>query len=128
MEQEELMLIFDHIQSLCQTERPLSSPNALFLAHCLRGVGNPSEAMFVATLRHLLQRPVLEDNDLPLFYQTLYAPSAEEAQEQRLWLLTWLRDGMCKPDVSLPQIHCHTGSQVRYRIGRLFAGGRLGNC
>ena len=93
------MLVFDHIQSLCQSDKAISSPNALFLAHCLLGVGNPAEAMFAATLRHLLQRPTLEASDLPLFYQTLYAPNADDALEQRQWLLTFLRDGMCKPDV-----------------------------
>jgi nucleolar pre-ribosomal-associated protein 1 len=49
-------------------------------------------------MHHLLSRPVLDLGDVPLLYQQLFS-KGERAKDDRVWLLSLLRDGLCSQQV-----------------------------
>ena len=65
----------------------------LNLAHALRGVFYPSHFTYPLTARFLLQRPELDNADVPLLYTMLYSTS-DQWRRERVWIMRFLADGM----------------------------------
>lgn len=65
---------------------------ALFVAHALSALANPSSFIYPLSSRFLLQRPTLDASDVPLLYGMLYS-SSDASRRERMWILRLLRDG-----------------------------------
>lgn len=64
----------------------------LLLAHALRGIFHPSAPIYPIASRFLLQRPVLDERDVPLLYGMLYSANDEWRREQG-WMVRFLAEG-----------------------------------
>jgi len=71
----------------------LPSYSSLILLHALRGIFYPSSFTYPLTAHFLLQRPVLDTNDVPMLYAMLYS-SSDEWKKERGWIVRFLSDGM----------------------------------
>jgi len=94
-EQGHLLLILDALKNT-QTSadegfEPLPLTTTLFLAHALQALANPSHFTYPLFTRFLLQRPVIDDGDLPMLYNML-SSSSESSVRERDWMLRFLRD------------------------------------
>ncbi|KAF9445509.1 hypothetical protein P691DRAFT_805556 [Macrolepiota fuliginosa MF-IS2] len=77
--------------------RRLPSYTTLILAYALRGIFYPSNFIYPLTARFLLQRPELDDNDVPMLYSMLYS-NADDWKKERSWIIRFLADGMASSD------------------------------
>lgn len=50
-------------------------------------------------MRFLLQRAVLDQRDVPMFYIMFYSTSAEDSNEDHRWLLRFLTEGLVRTQV-----------------------------
>ncbi|KAI0938875.1 hypothetical protein AcW1_004074 [Taiwanofungus camphoratus] len=71
----------------------LSAFATLLLAHALRGIFYPSNFIYPLTARFLLQRPEIDDHDVPMLFGMLYS-SSDEWKKERGWIVRFLSDGM----------------------------------
>ncbi|CAG8450920.1 8097_t:CDS:10 [Ambispora leptoticha] len=65
----------------------------VFVAHALNVLLNPAHFMYPMINKFLLQRPVLDLEDIPLFYNLFYS-STEHYQKERVWILRLLSAGL----------------------------------
>ncbi|KAJ3057559.1 hypothetical protein HK097_000025 [Rhizophlyctis rosea] len=70
---------------------------ALFAAQALMVLLKPESDMFMSVNRFLLQRPVVDFADVPLFYDLFYSPSAD-CRRERVWILRLLSCGLKVPE------------------------------
>ncbi|KAJ3040726.1 nucleolar pre-ribosomal-associated protein 1 [Rhizophlyctis rosea] len=69
---------------------------ALFAAQALMVLLKPEGDMFMSINRFLLQRPVVDFKDVPLFYDLFYSPSPD-CRRERIWMLRLLSCGLKAP-------------------------------
>lgn len=86
--------MLDHVRILLGARARPPALALLFCAHAVRGVALPEEASYATTMHHLLAKPTLDLGEVPLLSQQLYS-KGETASDDRTWLLTLLRDGLC---------------------------------
>lgn len=65
----------------------------LLAAHGLRALAAPHQPLFPVLFRFLLQRPLLDMNDVPLLYNLLHS-TTNEAPVERAWMLRFLTDAL----------------------------------
>lgn len=61
-------------------------------------LSTPESTLYPAFSRFLLQRPLLDQRDVPMFYTLFYTTSEEPLEDQR-WLLRFLADGLVRSQV-----------------------------
>ncbi|CAI2172221.1 19997_t:CDS:10 [Funneliformis geosporum] len=66
---------------------------AIFIAHSLSILINPGHFMYPLINKFLLQRPFLDLEDIPMFYN-LFHSSTENFQKERVWILRLLSAGL----------------------------------
>lgn len=71
---------------------------ALFLANALQMVATPESPLYPAFNRFLLQRPLLDQRDVPMFYLLFFSASDDPLEDHR-WLLKFLAEGLVRSQV-----------------------------
>ena len=96
-EKDELALVISHAKHciFSPAGEPLPAVTALFLAHAMVLIGTTESTLYPATERFLLQRPLLDQKDVPMFY-LLFFSTGDEPAEDRKWLLRFLADGLVR--------------------------------
>lgn len=96
-EKDELVLVITHAKHciFSPAGEPLPALSALILAHSLAFIGQTESTLYPATERFLLQRPLLDQKDVPMFY-LLFFSTGDEPVEDRRWLLRFLADGLVR--------------------------------
>ncbi|CAD6972911.1 unnamed protein product [Tilletia controversa] len=94
-EKGHLLLILDAAKNAEMSEgedtEPLPMTTSLFLAHALHAVANPALFTYPLFAHFLLQRPIVDESDVPMLYNMLSSSSDSSARE-REWILRFLRD------------------------------------
>lgn len=100
-EKDEITLILSHARNCVYSQQGEAIPAiiALFLANCMYLLGTPESTMYPSFSRFLLQRSLLDQRDVPMFYNLFYTTSEEPLEDQR-WLLKFLADGLVRSQVS----------------------------
>ena len=100
-EKDEIALILSHARNCVYSQQGEAVPAiiALFLANCMFLLGTPESTMYPSFSRFLLQRSLLDQRDVPMFYNLFYTTSEEPLEDQR-WLLKFLADGLVRSQVS----------------------------
>lgn len=98
---DEVALVLSHARNCVYSSEGEAIPaiSALFLANCIYVIGTPESPMYPAFSRFLLQRPLLDQKDVPMFYILFYSTS-EEPVEDHKWLLRFLAEGLVRTQVS----------------------------
>lgn len=104
-EKDEITLIVNHARNciFSQVGEPIPSVIALFLANCMAIAGTPESPLYPPLSRFLLQRSLLDQRDVPMFYLLFYATSEEPVEDQR-WLFKFLAEGLVRNQVRLASI------------------------
>ncbi|RKP15421.1 ribosome 60S biogenesis N-terminal-domain-containing protein [Piptocephalis cylindrospora] len=71
----------------------LPGPISTFVAQAVAILLNPEHHLFPSINRHLLQRPMADLQDIPLFYELFHSTSAD-ASRGRIWLFHLLISGL----------------------------------
>ncbi|CAG8450593.1 16464_t:CDS:10 [Cetraspora pellucida] len=66
---------------------------SVFIAHALNVFTNPAHFMYPIINKFLLQRPILDLEDVPMFY-SLFHTSSKNYQKERVWILRLLSAGL----------------------------------
>ena len=71
----------------------------LLVVHALRSIYQPSHFLYPSVMHFLLQRPVLDDTDIPLLLSMLYSSNDDVEKErswklERSWIIRFIGDGM----------------------------------
>lgn len=99
VEQPHVLLVMDLLRDQIRVEAADEQPPrlpaymTLHLAHSLRGIFYPSHFTYPLTARHLLQRPELDSNDVPMLLGMLYS-SGDQWKQEQLWIIRFLTDGL----------------------------------
>lgn len=72
---------------------------ALFFAHALRTIGEPSSYLYPLVSAFLLRRPVMDFKDVPMLYDLLYA-AGQGSKRERRWMVRFIRDSVRSRSVS----------------------------
>lgn len=101
IEKDEIVLVLTHAKNCVYSPagEAIASVIALFLANCLQILGTPESTLYPAFMRFLLQRAVLDQRDVPMFYIMFYSTSAEDSNEDHRWLLRFLTEGLVRTQV-----------------------------
>lgn len=101
-EKEEVLVVLAHARNCIYSQAGEAIPAviALFLANCLQMISVPESPLYPAFSRFLLQRPLLDQRDVPMFYLLFYSAS-EEPEEDHRWLLKFLAEGLVRSQVCL---------------------------
>ncbi|KAJ3019834.1 hypothetical protein HKX48_001709 [Thoreauomyces humboldtii] len=75
-----------------ETQR-VPSIMALFVAQTLRVVLKPDNQMYPLVNRFFLQRPVVDMEDIPMFYELFYS-ATDNSRKERVWMLRLLCSGL----------------------------------
>ncbi|KAJ3294460.1 hypothetical protein HK104_003568 [Borealophlyctis nickersoniae] len=101
-EHYQIMLLLDGLRNAV-TERNhkgvsqrIPSVIALFAAQGLMVLLKPESDMYPLINRFLLQRPIIDLEDVPMFYGLFYSPS-QECRRERVWMLRLLSCGLKTP-------------------------------
>lgn len=70
----------------------------LFLAHCIGMVGTPESPLYPAFNSFLLQRALLDQRDVPMFYLLLYSAGEDPAADHK-WIIKFLGDALVRTQV-----------------------------
>jgi hypothetical protein len=102
-EKDEIVLVLTQARNCIYSSAGEAIPSviALFLANCMHIIGTPESALYPAFTRFLLQRPILDQRDVPMFYLMFYTTSDEPAEDHR-WLLRFLAEGLVRSQVCAP--------------------------
>lgn len=94
------MLVLTHARNCIYSLAGEAIPSviALFLANCMHIIGTPESTLYPAFTRFLLQRPLLDQRDVPMFYLLFYTTSEEPVEDHR-WLLRFLAEGLVRSQV-----------------------------
>ncbi|GAA5900082.1 hypothetical protein JCM5296_002051 [Sporobolomyces johnsonii] len=101
-EKDELQLLLTHCRNALFSSQgePIPSTIALFLAHCVSLLGAPESPLYPAFTRFLLQRPVIDMRDVPMFYMMMYSSNSDEfaaaPREERAWMVRYLTEGLIR--------------------------------
>lgn len=103
-EKDEILYLLDCVRNAvvpsCSTATPgLPSLIALCIADALQSMASPAGFLYPASWRWLLSRPVVETDEVPLFYNIFYSTADDRIVEIK-WLLQTLQDGVHTSDVS----------------------------
>ncbi|KAE8233938.1 hypothetical protein CF326_g1023 [Tilletia indica] len=94
-EKGHLLLILDAAKNTDMSQgddtEPLPLTTSLFLAHSLHAVANPALFTYPLFAHFLLQRPIVDESDVPMLYNML-SSSSENSAREREWILRFLRD------------------------------------
>lgn len=101
-ERDEVILVISHAKNCVYSQQGEAIPAiiALFLSHCIYMISTPESSMYPAFSKFLLQRPLLDQRDVPMFY-LLFFTTSDEPQEDHKWLLKFLSEGLVRSQVSL---------------------------
>jgi hypothetical protein len=100
------MLVLHHAQSIVtDDDTPVPALITLFLAHCLSAIATPEHFLYPVFGRFLLQRPLIDTRDVPLFYNLLYS-SGESSKKDLHWLIRFLSDGLQRSEVQCNYHFC----------------------
>ncbi|ORY47184.1 ribosome 60S biogenesis N-terminal-domain-containing protein [Leucosporidium creatinivorum] len=96
-EKDEIVLILTQARNCIYSSAGEAIPSviALFLANCMHIIGTPESTLYPAFTRFLLQRPILDQRDVPMFYLLFYTTSDEPVEDHR-WLLRFLAEGLVR--------------------------------
>ena len=83
----------------CYSQPRLPVLITTFLAHVLRTLASPSNTLYPAVSRFLLQRSVFDPVDVPMLFGMLYA-SGEGHKRDRAWIVRLIRDAARSDAVS----------------------------
>lgn len=99
-EKDEIVLVLTQARNCIYSAAGEAIPSviALFLANCMHIVGTPESTLYPAFTRFLLQRPILDQRDVPMFYLMFYTTSDEPVEDHR-WLLRFLAEGLVRSQV-----------------------------
>ncbi|KAI1792498.1 ribosome 60S biogenesis N-terminal-domain-containing protein [Ganoderma leucocontextum] len=97
-EKQHVLHIFNLLKDLapsasCEEAPRLPAFTTLLLAHAFRGIFYPSSFSYPLTARFLLQRPTLDQSDVPMLYGMLYS-SSDQWKKERAWIVRFLSDGI----------------------------------
>ncbi|CEQ40970.1 SPOSA6832_02649, partial [Sporobolomyces salmonicolor] len=101
-EKDELQLVLTHCRNALFSPEgePIPSTIALFLAHCVSLLGAPESPLYPPFTRFLLQRPVIDMRDVPMFYMMMYSSNSDEfaaaPREERAWMVRYLTEGLVR--------------------------------
>jgi hypothetical protein len=101
-EKDEIILVLTHARNCIYSQDGEAIPAviALFLANCIQIMATPESPLYPAFSRFLLQRPLLDQRDVPMFYLLFYSTSEEPVEDHR-WLLKFLSEGLVRTQVRL---------------------------
>jgi nucleolar pre-ribosomal-associated protein 1 len=71
----------------------LPTHTSLLLAYAFRGIFYPSHFLYPHTSRHLLERPELDCNNVPMLLGMMFS-STDDWKKERFWMLRFIRDGL----------------------------------
>ncbi|KAM0750489.1 hypothetical protein T439DRAFT_302525 [Meredithblackwellia eburnea MCA 4105] len=96
-EKDEVLLVLNHCRKCIynQEGEPIPSLIALFLANCLHCITTPDSPLYPELSRFLLQRPTLDQRDVPMFYLLFYSAS-DEPRIDHHWLIQFLSEGLVR--------------------------------
>lgn len=99
-EKDEITLVLTHAKNCFfdQSGEAIPAVSALFLANCIFVIGTPESPMYPAFSKFLLQRPLLDLRDVPMFYILFYSTS-EDPVEDHKWLLRFLAESLVRNQV-----------------------------
>ncbi|KAK0554438.1 hypothetical protein OC845_000699 [Tilletia horrida] len=97
-ERGNLLLILDAARNVLHGEADIAAEAlpltiTTFLGHALQALANPAHFTYPLFTRFLLQRPLVDPDDIPMLYNML-SSSSEHAVREREWMLRFLRDCM----------------------------------
>jgi hypothetical protein len=100
-EKDEIILVVSHAKNCIYSAAGEAVPAiiALFLAHCVYMISTPESSMYPAFSKFLLQRPLLDQRDVPMFY-LLFFTTSDEPVEDHKWTLKFLAEGLVRTQVS----------------------------
>jgi hypothetical protein len=103
-EKDEIVFLLDAVRNAIEPSRRTSVPGlpaliALFLADTLHGISTPEISLYPASWRWLMSRPIIDTEEVPLFYNIFYGTSEDKAPELK-WLLQTLQEGVQFSEVS----------------------------
>ncbi|KAM0791109.1 hypothetical protein ACM66B_004398 [Microbotryomycetes sp. NB124-2] len=96
-ERDEMMLVLTQTRMCLYSPvgEPIPAIIALFLSEAMATIGRPSSPRYPLFVRFLLQRPVLDQKDVPMLYQMFYSTSEQPLQD-RVWILRMVEMGLCR--------------------------------
>ena len=97
-DKDDYTLIVGHARYCVFSEQgePIPALIAMFLARAAALIGRPDRDMYPLVHRFLLQRPEVDQNDVPMLYQLLYTSGRHPVDERR-WLLALVGEGLVRP-------------------------------
>ncbi|KAI8853422.1 hypothetical protein BC829DRAFT_440099 [Chytridium lagenaria] len=104
-EGNQVLLVLSRLKNII-VDRSTKSPriptlSGLFLVESLRVMKKPESPLYPLINSFFLARPLLDDEDVPMFY-ALFNSTSENARVERQWLLRLLADGIkCDEDYKL---------------------------
>lgn len=104
-EKDEILYLLDCARNAILPATSTSDPGlppliALCIAEALHAMASPEGFLYPSAWRWLLSRPVLDTDEVPLFYGIFYSTSEDRVPELK-WLLQTLQAGVHTSDVSV---------------------------
>ncbi|KAK4046329.1 hypothetical protein OIV83_006159 [Microbotryomycetes sp. JL201] len=96
-ERDELLLVLSQARMCLYSPagEPIPSIIALFLSEAMATIGRPASPRYPLFVRFLLQRPILDQKDVPMMYQMFYSTSDHPVSD-RIWILKMVEMGLCR--------------------------------
>lgn len=103
-DKSEILFLLDAAKNAVLPNRSTSVPGlpaltALFIADALRALAVPEGWLYPRAWRWLLGQPLVDTNEVPLFYTIFYGTSDDRHAEMQ-WLLHLLASGVQSGEVS----------------------------
>ncbi|CAG8579793.1 1637_t:CDS:10 [Paraglomus occultum] len=98
-EKKQILLLLNALKNAITERESIESPQRIptiitvFVALSLTIFLNPAHTMYPLINRFLLQRPIIDLEDVPMFYQLMYS-SSSNSQKDRVWILRLLSAGL----------------------------------
>ncbi|CAG8444868.1 16777_t:CDS:10 [Acaulospora colombiana] len=98
-EKKQVLLLLNSLKNSIVERRDGKPPQRLptiitvFFAHALNIFTNPAHFMYPLINKFLLQRPLIDLEDIPMFY-SLFHSSSDNHQKERVWILRLLSAGL----------------------------------
>ncbi|CAG8618200.1 725_t:CDS:10 [Paraglomus brasilianum] len=98
-EKKQILLLLNSLKNAITERESIESPQRIptiitvFVAHSLTIFLNPAHSMYPQINKFLLQRPIIDLADVPMFYQLMYS-SSSNSQKDRVWILRLLSAGL----------------------------------
>lgn len=103
-EKDEILYLLDCARNAIKPSNTVSASGlppliALAISDALYALTNPAGFLYPAAWRWLLSRPVVDTDEVPLFYNVFYS-TADDRTVELQWLLKTLQNGVQTSDVS----------------------------